>query len=214
MVMTFSYFGIMAKGFGPLMCLENHGLEWEGKAYTMDTWPEMKKSGVCPFGQLPILECDAGVVAQSAAIMQYVGRKVAGAGGACEKEIAVSDMLMGLSEDFWNAYSKVQPTLFVAKKVPLEEVAAFWATTIPEKLAYVESFLKGKDAFTSSGITVGELALWSVFHMMARITPEFLDKTPNTKAFYTRILNLPGTQKLITGKTSFGELPSYFIKAE
>eukprot|EP01064_Diplonema_japonicum_P030156 TRINITY_DN504_c1_g1_i13.p1 TRINITY_DN504_c1_g1~~TRINITY_DN504_c1_g1_i13.p1 ORF type:complete len:186 (+),score=59.47 TRINITY_DN504_c1_g1_i13:68-559(+) len=137
-----TYFGVMNKGFGPLMCLENHGMEWEGKSLTEETWEEVRKSGVCPFGQIPILECGEGVVvAQSAAIMQYVGRKVAGAGGACEKEASVSDMLIGLSEDFWNLLSKTQPTILVPKKVSLEENAAFWATTIPEKLAYVEFFL-------------------------------------------------------------------------
>eukprot|EP01064_Diplonema_japonicum_P011796 TRINITY_DN1924_c0_g1_i1.p1 TRINITY_DN1924_c0_g1~~TRINITY_DN1924_c0_g1_i1.p1 ORF type:complete len:215 (+),score=74.61 TRINITY_DN1924_c0_g1_i1:56-700(+) len=210
---TFTYFGLMAKGFGPIMCLETHGVEWVGKSVAFENWPDMKKSGVCPFGQLPILECEHGVVAQSQTAMRYVARKVPAADGKDDKEGTVSDMLLGLSDDLYDALAKAQPSLLAPKK-DMEGVNTFWNETLPGKLAYVESFLKGKDAFTTTGVTIGELALWCVMHMMTIVGPTCLDKTPNTKAFYTRILNLPSTQKVISGKTSFGELPSFFVKAE
>eukprot|EP01059_Diplonema_ambulator_P031086 TRINITY_DN55_c0_g1_i9.p1 TRINITY_DN55_c0_g1~~TRINITY_DN55_c0_g1_i9.p1 ORF type:complete len:236 (+),score=92.84 TRINITY_DN55_c0_g1_i9:62-709(+) len=208
----FTYFGIMAKGFGPALTLESHGVDWKATSLALEGWGPLKESGKCPFGQVPILETEEyGVIAQSTAIMQYVGRVKEGAAGANIAEGIISDQLLGLADDFFAGLSKVQPTIFVKEKAPADQVKAHWAEAVPKMLTYLEAFTKGKDAFTSSGITVGELSLWAVLHQMVLIEPPCLNAFPNTKAFYTRILNLPATQKVIKGESPVGNLPAYFL---
>eukprot|EP01059_Diplonema_ambulator_P031084 TRINITY_DN55_c0_g1_i6.p1 TRINITY_DN55_c0_g1~~TRINITY_DN55_c0_g1_i6.p1 ORF type:complete len:216 (+),score=77.45 TRINITY_DN55_c0_g1_i6:51-698(+) len=207
-----SYFGLMAKGFAPALALEIHGLEWTGSSLRREDWADLKSSGKFPFGQVPILETEEyGVIAQSTAIMQYVGRVKEGAAGANIAEGIISDQLLGLADDFFAGLSKVQPTIFVKEKAPADQVKAHWAEAVPKMLTYLEAFTKGKDAFTSSGITVGELSLWGVLHQMVLIEPPCLDAFPNTKAFYTRILNLPATQKVLKGESPMGNIPAYFL---
>eukprot|EP01059_Diplonema_ambulator_P031085 TRINITY_DN55_c0_g1_i8.p1 TRINITY_DN55_c0_g1~~TRINITY_DN55_c0_g1_i8.p1 ORF type:complete len:215 (+),score=87.03 TRINITY_DN55_c0_g1_i8:63-707(+) len=207
----FTYFGVMAKGLGPALTLEIHGLDWKATTLGMEDWPPVKASGKCPFGQVPILETEEyGVIAQSTAIMQYVGRVKEGAAGANIAEGIINDQLMGLADDFFGGIHKAQPTMMIKDK-PADATKAHWAEAVPKMLTYLEAFTKGKDAFTSSGITVGEISLWAVLHLMVLIEPPCLDAFPNTKAFYTRILNLPATQKVINGESPVGKLVPFFI---
>ena len=63
--MEFRYFTVMAKGLGPVLALQFSGLEWKGNKDTgfdaSKHWGELKKSGKCPFGQLPLLETEEGL---------------------------------------------------------------------------------------------------------------------------------------------------------
>eukprot|EP01064_Diplonema_japonicum_P037446 TRINITY_DN875_c0_g4_i1.p1 TRINITY_DN875_c0_g4~~TRINITY_DN875_c0_g4_i1.p1 ORF type:complete len:214 (+),score=58.26 TRINITY_DN875_c0_g4_i1:45-686(+) len=211
MTVTFTYFPLLARGFAPMLALEEHKVDWKGEAKTKETWPEMKAAGICPFGQLPILEtADCGVIAQAGAIAGYVGR-VKNAAGKDGREAAVSEMLSGISEDFYNDLNKLQPTVFVASKGTKEEFTAMWSTTFPTRLATLEKFANGKDKFTEAGNTIGELNLFSTLHQMVLCSPTILDASPAVKSFYSRVLALPSTQKIITGKSAFGAVNQYFL---
>eukprot|EP01059_Diplonema_ambulator_P006853 TRINITY_DN1643_c0_g1_i2.p2 TRINITY_DN1643_c0_g1~~TRINITY_DN1643_c0_g1_i2.p2 ORF type:complete len:214 (+),score=98.69 TRINITY_DN1643_c0_g1_i2:53-694(+) len=210
MSVTLTYFPVYARGFAPALCLEEHGLEWKGETKNMETWPAMKATGICPFGQLPILETpDAGVIAQSGAIVAYVGH-TKDAAGKNLKEKAANDMLLGLSEDFYGDMVKQQPTMFQKEKGSEEDRKAMWETGFPARLAHLEKFANGKDRFTEAGNSVGELTMFTTLHQMVLCQPDILDKFANVKAFYTRILNLPSTQSVVTGTSPIGQFMQYF----
>eukprot|EP01061_Rhynchopus_euleeides_P000278 TRINITY_DN1018_c0_g1_i1.p1 TRINITY_DN1018_c0_g1~~TRINITY_DN1018_c0_g1_i1.p1 ORF type:complete len:215 (+),score=110.64 TRINITY_DN1018_c0_g1_i1:57-701(+) len=210
----FSYFPVMAKGLAPLLALEEHQVAYDGNKVGVEAWPAMKATGVCPFGQLPILETeDVGVIAQSQAIVQYVARSK-NADGKDIKERVRNEMVIGLSEDFYTATQKHSPTPFVQEPCPKEETVKFWAETVPARLAHAEKFIDGKDRFTEAGNSTGELHFFATLHQMKLVQGDFLDKTPNVLAFYNRVHALPSVQKVLKGETSFGELIQYFLKRE
>lgn len=100
------YFTVLAKGLGPALVLEYSGLEWlgsKGLGFTRDMWPALKPG--CPFGQLPLLvTADGTQIAQTTAIMNYVGR-LAGTEGDLN-EFALSQMLMAEAEDIYHLAQK------------------------------------------------------------------------------------------------------------
>lgn len=75
MTLKLTYFPVMAKGLATALLLEHSNLEWESNIVVGDGWSELKGSGKCPFGQVPILETEGGfVVAHAVAIALHVGR--------------------------------------------------------------------------------------------------------------------------------------------
>ena len=211
---TFSYFPLTARGLSTLLTMEEYNVKYTGNKVQMENWPEMKASGVCPFGQLPLLETeDAGVVTQSVAVLKYLGRRV-NAVGATVAEKARSDMLVGIAEDFLTDLLKTQPSI-LNKDKPADAVATMWGETFPARLALVERFLgAGKDRFTESGRCIGELHLFSILNQMKAVSPTCLDATPALSAFYERVLALPSVQTVLDGKSAFGEVIHFLVKQE
>ena len=56
------------------MALWKAGIQYEDIRPAFAEWTELKASGKCPFGQLPLLELDDGtVLAQAFPILNYIG---------------------------------------------------------------------------------------------------------------------------------------------
>jgi glutathione S-transferase len=168
----FSYFPLFAKGLQPTLCLAVSGAEWEGNPVGMEDWGAMKKTGVCPFGQLPILQTPSGAVfGQSTAICNYIS-KVGGLEGKDAVEFGVSQMCMAEGEDLYAAMQKHQDTMFVKDKIPKDENAKFWAENVPGHFEKLEK-LVGSTGFTSSGTTGGELYLFGMMFQVYTNCPTF-----------------------------------------
>ena len=208
---TFTYFPVQARGYGCLLTFEEHGFAYDAKQVTPDTWGAVKATGICPFGQVPILETeDVGVIGQSVAIMQYIG-KLKNAEGKDLKEKTRHDMIVGLAEDLYADVAKNVNTVFQKDKVTAEALAKFWAESLPTRLAHAEKFLDGKDRFTEAGNTIGELYFYSVLHQVKNVTADVLAKFPNLLAFYNRIDALDSVKKVNTGGSAFGTVNPYFV---
>ena len=208
---TFSYFGFYSRAAGSLAAFEEHGYAYEANVMTPEAWGAYKEKGICPFGQLPILETDdVGVVAQSVAIMQYIG-KLKNAEGKDLKEKMRHEMVIGITEDLMGDLGKNVDTAFQKNKVPAEDLAKFWAETIPGRFAHYEKFIDGKDRFTEAGNTVGELYFCTVLHQIKGLVGDSLDKFPNLLSFYNRVSSLDSVKKVNAGETAFGKLNNYFV---
>ena len=113
--MDFKYFKLMAKGLGPLLALEVGGCDFTGNYIDLGQdrvqWKALKPS--TPFGQLPILKDGDMTIAQTTAILSYIGRK-SNTEGSTDEEFAMSQMLMAEAEDIYAAAQKLVPTIFVA----------------------------------------------------------------------------------------------------
>ncbi|CAM9821375.1 unnamed protein product, partial [Laminaria digitata] len=70
--LVLSYFDIAGAAEPVRWALEQSGLEWEDKRLTKEEFGALKPS--LPNGQVPILEVDGYVLAQSLAILRYVGK--------------------------------------------------------------------------------------------------------------------------------------------
>jgi len=90
------YFGIRGRGEPIRMLLKLAGVEFEDVRIEMEQWPTLKEE--TPFGQVPVLEVDGVKIAQSNAIMRYLGREY-GFAGATNLEDAQLDMVADLFYD-------------------------------------------------------------------------------------------------------------------
>jgi len=200
-----SYFPLMAKGLQPAICAELSGLAWEGNPVELAEWKSMKASGVCPFGQMPILQVGDLTIGQSTAICNFIGRK-GNMLGASDAECAQSDMCMAEGEDLYAAMQKYQDTLFVKDKVGQEELDEFWSVKVPQHFSFCD-----KLSFTPSGTTVGEVYLFGMIYQMSLCRKDILKNSfPNLQTWFTKVSGLPAVQKVLNGESKMGKLVQYF----
>lgn len=216
------YFPLYAKGLGPALVLEYSGLPYKGpKALglnMMQHWKEMKAAGASPTGQLPLLIADGVHISQTTAILNYVGRISATEGRGTD--FAVSQMLLAAGEDLYALMQKFVPTKFAklqegegtlgSGKGNRAQHDEFWADTVPKEMQKLETMLNGKDAFTKTGRSVGELYLFAVLHQMVLVRPQMLESVPQLSGFYKRLLAEPKTQRVLEGESPFGTMGQYF----
>lgn len=228
--MRLYYWGSMAKGLGPAIVAEVSGLPWQGPGElgfdADEEWPAMKASGRPPFGQLPLLEDGPLHIGHSAAIASYIGRK-AGMEGEGLAEFAVSQMLLGEGEDLYANMLRFNPTCFAALDTPrgppgaqwptggLTEHEVWWADGVPQRVERWEALLLvGRDRFTSSGQTAGELYFFAMLHQLVLCRAAALAGTPGVAAFYARVAALPAVARVLRGQSPFGTFFQYFISEE
>ena len=66
------YFGMNGRAAIPRAILTYAKADWTNDAIAMTDWPKIKKSGLCEFEQVPILEVDGKKYSQSNAINLYL----------------------------------------------------------------------------------------------------------------------------------------------
>eukprot|EP00746_Dinoflagellata_sp_MGD_P022715 gnl/MRDRNA2_/MRDRNA2_153176_c0_seq1.p1 gnl/MRDRNA2_/MRDRNA2_153176_c0~~gnl/MRDRNA2_/MRDRNA2_153176_c0_seq1.p1 ORF type:complete len:246 (+),score=54.23 gnl/MRDRNA2_/MRDRNA2_153176_c0_seq1:99-836(+) len=226
--MKLRYFPTMAKGLGPALVAELSGLPWLGNkdlGFSRETWPELKATGKPPFGQVPLLEDNGRFIGQSTAIVNYIGKK-AKTEGKTQDDYAMSQMLLAEGVDLDTEFFKCQPSVGgygyagfddmiyddpMLKKGSAAAHAKFWDEWVPGQFSKLETLLAGKDKFTSSGRTVGEIYVWAMMHQMKLCKPDMYKETPNLGRFYESLFNEPGVQKVLKGESTMGELARYYV---
>ena len=222
------YFPLYAKGLGPALVAEFSGLAWKGPAETgwdSSQWRAeggLKASGASPFGQLPLLKTSgpAGNIGQTVAIVNWLARSVGPAlEGTDEREFAVSQMLICEAEDLYSLLQKDNPTIYVplstadkpTRKGDIAAYQALWSSTIPDHLKKLETLCIAPGGFTKTGATAGELLLFAYLYQMVLCKPDVLAAAPRVSAWYATLLSNERVQKVVTGKSSFGQMNQYFI---
>jgi len=108
-----SYFDLYGRAEATRQAFTIAGAEFEDNRIGGEKWAELKASGKCEFGSMPILELDDGttILSQSMPILRYVC-KVYGGDKLCQSGDALAE---------WNADSLVAywSDDFIAKKAPL-----------------------------------------------------------------------------------------------
>lgn len=147
------------------------GIDFEDVRLAREQWLSMKPSS--PFGALPILELEGKTLAQSNAILGWIGSQ----SNLLPKDPFEAARHVAMMEAVEDLRHKLGPTLAVqepeAKKKSREEAAA---TTIPNWAAKVEKLIAGP-FFGGREISVADLKL----HMIVRwLTSGKLDHVPAT----------------------------------
>lgn len=188
---------------------EMGGFEGEALAIQMDQWGELKPT--TPTGMLPFaVMADGTALSESGAI----GRVLAGCQGllGTGNEYVVSEMLCGMTADMNKKAMAISPTAFTLEGFDDAKKTAH-AEGKPEVLEFAtkyEKFLIKGDRFTESGLTFGEVDLFTKIHCHACGTmPELA--TGGLKAFYDRMMAVPAIKKVIDGSSKFGALAPYLV---
>ena len=132
------YFNGFGRAEAIRMLFTHAKVEYENVNYGegANSWPEAKASGKFEFGQLPAIESNGKVYAQSGAILRYLGLRY-GYYPVADAELAWRvDSTLDSQEDMVQAYYKAAfaPT----EEAKAEGMKAFFATTLPNWFKVLE----------------------------------------------------------------------------
>ena len=88
------YFAINGRAVIPRAILSYAKADWENSLIQKVDWPKIKKSGLCEYEQLPILEVDDKKYSQSQAINLYLGETFKLMGKDIEENYQITNLLM------------------------------------------------------------------------------------------------------------------------
>uniref|UniRef100_A0A0M3HW22 Glutathione S-transferase 1 n=1 Tax=Ascaris lumbricoides TaxID=6252 RepID=A0A0M3HW22_ASCLU len=192
-----TYFNIRGLGEGARLIFHQAGVEFEDNRLSREDWPSLKPS--TPFGQLPLLEVDGEVLAQSTAIFRYLGRKF-GLAGKTPMEEAQVDSIFDTYKDF---IAEVRPYFLVAgENYPGDKEKLLKELVIPAR----EKHFPGLEKFlnkSGSGYLVGDSVTWAdivISDSLATwetLVPDLLGNYPVLKKFVEHVRDLPNIKKWI-----------------
>lgn len=153
------YFGGNGRAVLARAILSYAKADWTNDLIDKAKWPEMKKSGLCEFEQVPVLEVNDKKLCQSMAINYYLARKFDLMGRTDDENYQI-DSLLGCFEDISGEFKKFMFIEDEAKKNEMKEKSKerykFFIKKIEER--YVK-LGKGKyflgDKFTLADIFLG-----------------------------------------------------------
>jgi len=156
--LTLVYFNGRARGEVTRLLLSDAKTPFEDVRIEISAWPESAWKPRAPFGQLPLLEVDGQLLAQSSAIEHFVARLT---GLASEDSMVsaqidmviegVKDVSKDFSEAVWTQDEK-------SKKTKMDE---FFAKSLPKWGTCLERMLKSNDG--GSGYFIGDAATLADF---------------------------------------------------
>ena len=88
------YFGVNGRAIVPRAILSYAKADWTNDAIKKEDWPKIKKSGLCEFEQVPILEVDGKKYSQSNAINLYLAETFNLMGKNAEENYQITSLLM------------------------------------------------------------------------------------------------------------------------
>ena len=163
------------------------------------SFPEAKKNGKLPFGQLPILAIDDKVIAQSGAIDRFAASQVKTPGFVPADPVtkAMCDMVYDTHHDLF----KIMPlvNLWSGEKWQ-QEKDEFFNNTFPARLPALVKMLGEKQYFCGNFVTYGDFAMYNIMDLVRLVEPEALKAHTNILAWMARIECLPGVKDYLAGR--------------
>lgn len=191
------YFDIPGGRAEPIrMMFHCAGVEFEDRKIKKEDWPEFKKSNgdLLPFGQVPVLEVDGTVIAQSFAILSYLADEF-GMHGKTNLERAKCTMLYhGLIDIFQKLATCLRETDEAKKANILRE---FLGTQLPDSLrVYEEKFVPKEGFLLGEDVSLADICL-SLSMDKQPVSPEAF---PRITALCERVKNIPNLKKYMDSK--------------
>ena len=142
-------------------------IPFENATVKYENLKEFKESGVPPLGQLPVLEVDGKVVAQTGAIARYCGKL----GGLYPRDddfaAAKIDEIIDTATDMTNLFAKTMKMTDQNEKIEARKQMA--KKEIPFYLKALEKIMTQNGStgfFVGSKMTIADIAMWGLFTLM------------------------------------------------
>lgn len=192
--LTLTYFDFDgSRGEVPRLAMHLGGVAFEDRRIARKDWTALRDT--MPFQQLPVLEVDGKVIAQSNTINRYVG-KLAGLYPKDDWQAARADEVMDAVEDLTTRIGATIRMDNEAKKKAREDLAA---GPIPRFLQQLEARLKagGGEWFVENRLTVADLKCylltrWLKSGVIDHVPADIVDRNaPLLAAHLERVHNHP-----------------------
>uniref|UniRef100_A0A914V2A0 glutathione transferase n=1 Tax=Plectus sambesii TaxID=2011161 RepID=A0A914V2A0_9BILA len=194
------YFNIGGRAESIRQIFAQAGVEYEDFRIDLkQQWPQLKSN--YPNGQVPVLEVDGKVLAQSFAIGRFLAKKF-GLAGKDDWEAAQADMYIYGLEDVLTKMSPLLGAILFGQGDKDEELAKIKPTVLEPFLIKYERNLKdnGGQYFVGKELTWADIAIADFIDRLTWIDAHILDGHSSLKEFVHRIHNLPNIKKHIDAR--------------
>ena len=199
-VYKLSYFDMRGRAEGARLLFHYAGVPFEDIRITKDQWPSLKPK--TPFGQLPILEIDGYILAQSASIYRFLGKQFKML-PECPYEEAIADSVYEAFVDFQTKimkYIKVLGGFEQGDKDKLEK-----ETLMPACETFFTALTKFLEKTHGEHI-VGKTPTWQDIVIGDKLKKleehcsHVFDKFPLVKKFADKVYELPQLQSYLNSR--------------
>lgn len=184
------YFDFPGRAEGTRLLFKLGGIPYTDKFVVRNEWPTTKQQ--MPFGQVPVLEYDGKMLAQSSTIERYVA-KVANLYPSDPWEAAQADSVVDLINDVNALFG---PTYSLPPEEKIKKREEILAGSLKEKLNYLSKFLEGKEYVAGNSISHADVALlvglsYLKSGLLDGVPTDILEGYPILKAFRNGIARHP-----------------------
>lgn len=211
--MKLTYFNLKGRAELARLILAQAEVEYEDCRISREEWESVKpsksqsvsQSDSCnddhshcpatPLGQLPLLEVEGEVLAQSIAIARYLARQH-GLAGKTEIAAAQADMVIDSLADLMGPVAAMMREKEEEKKAEMKR--SFSSETLPGWLTSLERLLtrRGGKYFAGGELTWADLAVFNVIeNMNGRLADFNIQEYPSLEGLTGMVRNLPNINK-------------------
>lgn len=161
----------------------------------------VREQGLLPYGQVPILEVDGEILAQSHAIERFLARRFDLMGSGDEFEVARIEGVCEHVADIYNSHSKIKYDKTIDADERAKRFAAFFAEYVPAKLELLEKIATANTKATSSPYLVGkrltlaDISVHALLDAYGEKVSGTVEKLKSIHAVHTLVGELPGVAK-------------------
>ena len=170
---------------------------------TRDEFREMKASGDLPYGQLPILEVEGRIIAQSVAIARFCGKQAGLYPINDDVDGARVDELMDTATQITELLRPSMRVSDAQEKMALRTELV--KNDFPKWLGFLDKRLdnNGSDYFVTEKMTIADLVIWRlcgwlVDGVLDGVPTTILDEHTLLKAHYERMDSIPEIRAWMT----------------
>ncbi|GFN73806.1 glutathione s-transferase [Plakobranchus ocellatus] len=182
------YFDIRGRAELIRLIFAHAGQKFEDSRIVPEEWLKLKPT--TPFGQVPALQIDGKMYAQTIAIANYLAREF-GLYGKTSLDALEIDQIVCLIQDFLNATLKAKREEDETKKADL--LKKYVEEEVPKYLGFLEGLLKknGTGYFVGSGTTLADIAVYDFIFNLNENHSGVLETFPLIKGHKEKIASLP-----------------------
>ncbi|CAD6187543.1 unnamed protein product [Caenorhabditis auriculariae] len=201
---TLYYFPVRGRGEPIRLLFHLDNQPFADERISLEQWPSYKSS--MPLGQIPVLEVDGVKLAQSPAILRFLGHQQRRA-GANAIECAKLDMIAEVVQEFSNTEGAGKFGRVLLGMITADKNQYYKEHVVPDLEKYapiIEKFLVENG---NNGLFIGDRETWvdvfsaEVFSKFIEYgSPDALDAYPHIRAQIQRVFNHPNIKRYIASR--------------
>lgn len=182
------YLPLRARAEPIRMILQYGNVPYTDVIVSFEDWPTIKQSReLCPFGQLPTMNINNKVIAQSGALIRYAA-KLSNVVPDDIIQIAEADMIVELAQEM----NLINPILnwFEYGSESWQQAYNSYFSSFQEKVDAAVKILGEYDYFGRSSPHYGDFTLFHIFDNTLTVKPDALENHPKFLAWVQRMRSL------------------------